>query len=596
MPPVPFAPPEPGPALAWSNAGSPGGGPVQGIGGSSVVLVASTWNHGTFRSFDAGLHWSRIADFPPVTEARVAFDPTDALIGYVYGFGGVARTLDGGQTWTHVLDNFVSYRLAISPSGAILASTRDADGYQHVVRSTDHGETWTDLHLPESRWASMYGLSFGRHDDEVVAMSISDKWVTHDGGATWSHTRGMHLDLKRAPDGTLWLAGFSIQKSLDGGDTWLDVAAPDHGWPLGMGEDGALLVASGDGFFRTRDGGASWEDLGHAEFAFGATSILVDPADPDALFVSDEFLGVTRIGPAPAGGHRAEGRTTGLPPVPLLALGGSADGDVLLAGSTLGLYASRDGGDSWRHTGQGAGMIGITSVAASGDGSVILAGGQNRVFQPFVLTSRDGGETYDIVLLDIGGDGYLAGLAFAGASTTVAYAAATMDLAWSSILETRDGGLHWTPILRVPAKMRDVAWDDASGTLVAATEIGVLRYEGNGAWTPLGATFNTWTVAAEAGDVWSNGPEVSLWKLQGAQQAPWAQTGDYLVDLSAEPGGAAVWAVNDDGRLLRCAPEAGVGACADVSPEGHTIATLVTPDGHRAFAATRDHGIYAVDL
>lgn len=587
---VSFLPTAPAESLGWTREGSPGGGFVQGLGGSAAVLVASTLHHGAYRSFDGGLLWEPIPSFPPVTEARVAFDPRDPLVGYVYGFGGVARTQDGGHTWTHVVENVVSHRLAIGPEGGLAASTRDAAGYQRVLYSGDGGASWLDLGLPEDRWSSMYGLAFGRSEDEVVAMSFSKMWVTHDAGASWVESRHESRDLQRAPDGTLWRAGWTLERSVDGGASWALAPAPDAASPIAAGSDGALFVPTATGVLMTQDAGATWENLGHGELAWGATQLLVDPADASALLIADEFVGITRISPS-----GVEGRTTGLPPVEVLALGASRDGSALLAGARTGAYVSRDGGASWRHTGVGAGMLATTSVAASHDGAGLLAGGQNRVFQPFIAASADGGTTWRTVPLNIGGDGFVAGLAFAGESTRVAYAAVTMTLTWSSVVRTTDGGRSWDEILSIPEPIRDVAWDDAEGVLLVATGKGVLEHRA-GAWALRGATLNTWTVAAEAGRSWSNGPGPSLWGAGAGIHRPVADTGAFLVDISAEPGGAAVWAADTAGHVSRCTPGAPLGACERAELPGEARAVLVRPDGGRVFVATRAAGILSAPL
>ncbi|HUR67804.1 MAG TPA: hypothetical protein VM370_01045 [Candidatus Thermoplasmatota archaeon] len=568
------------PAPAWSNAASPGGGPVQGIGGSSVVLVASTWSNGAYESRDGGRHWVPIEGFPDVTEARVQFDLSDPLVGYVYGFGGVARTLDGGATWDHVLVTGVSSRLAVSPSGAVAASFRDDDWGTHVLVSRDRGDTWTDIAAPIPPFSSLYGLAFGHTDADVVAMSISALWATHDGGASWTTSGHDLLDLRRAPDGTLWGGGFSMRRSVDDGRTWQEAGAPANGFPLAIGADGRVFVPTSAGVLTSADAGATWQDLGSPGLAFGATSLLVDPKDPGAVFVSDEFLGITRVS---AGG--AESRATGLQPIEFLALAAAADGSVLLAGGAQGIFASRDEGATWSHTGAGAGFIGVFSVAASDDGSVLYGGGRTRVFSPFLVASVDRGATWDVFLPNVGGDGFIAGIAVDPADARHAFAAASMDLASSKLLETTDGGDVWNVVLDLPILFHDVAWDAGSGRPILATELGTLAYERPDLAIPRGATLDTATVAAVGARSWSSGPQASVWAgAAGAPHLPWADTGTLVRDLSPEDD-ASVWASDVGGALWRCAQL----ACEDVSPPAATHASIASRGA--AYAAT-ERGIY----
>ena len=571
--------------ITWSNAASPGGGPVQGVGGSSAVMVASTWWNGAYRSYDAGLHWEQIPGFPPVSEARVAFDPSDPQVGYVYGFGGVARTLDGGATWTHVLSTTVTYRLGLSPSGSVIASYRDSESYTHLLYSTDRGATWTDINFPKegTRFMSLYGLAFGHTEQDVVAMNIGKMWRTSDGGATWSVSNHTFLDLQRAPDGTLWAGGFTIAKSADNGATWTSVPAPDTGWPIAVGGDGRVFVPASDGFLTSADGGATWTNLGFGGVAFGATQLFVDPADASAVFFSDENIGVAHVSPQGYGT-----RTTGLQSIEVLALGASGDGSVLLAGTHLGLYASRDGGDNWAHTGAGMGFIGVFSVGASSDGSVIMGGGQTRVFSPFIVSSRDGGATFTISNPQLGGDGYISGIAFDPADPMHAFAAARMQLATNKVIETNDGGLTWRIVLDLPeGRIWDVAFDAAAGKALIATEFGVLVYEGNGLVSVRSPTLETRTVAARDGRSWSAGPSVSIWSgAGGAPHTPWADATGTVRDISPESSDA-VWATGTLGPVWRCAAD----ECTDLSPPADAAAVLVRPDGGAVFAATEE-GIY----
>lgn len=597
---VPAMPAPAASTLEWSNASSPGGGTVWGLGGSTAVLIASTTLDGTYRSADNGLHWTRIADFPGVSEAHsIKFDPNDPLRGYVAGFGGVARTTDGGLTWDHVVESHASYRLDVSPTGAVVASSREQAGVQHILKSLDGGDTWTDLGPVGEPWGSLYGLSFGRTDSEIVASSISRTYVTHDDGATWTASDRLVLDLARDADGDLWRAGFSVERSTDGGLTWIVVPGA-RGTQLATRPDGGVYVVGHDGLALTPDDGATWQTLGFSEAFFGATVVMADPREPEAILFSDEFRGVTRLAKDENGTYLLEGRTTGLPPVHVLGLGASPDGSILLAGSTLGLYLSRDGGDTWAHTGAGLGIMSVVGVAASADNQVVIAGGQNRIFQPFVQISRDGGRTFgDMDPLDIGGDGVIRAIAFAGESSSHVFAAAHMDLAWSAVLESHDGGRTWDKALNIPAEVYDVAWDSGTGRIVAATGVGVLAYEGKGVWTPLGATFNTWGLGAGGGRVYSSGYGQNVWRDgPGGALAPWADTdGEYVVDIAVHPLEAdRVLATVDGGSVYRCADGLLTGACENVAiPGERALGTLVRPDGGRAFAATK-HGVWSADL
>ena len=566
----------------WSNASSPGGGPVQGVGGSELVLVASTWWNGAFRSYDGGRHWEPIPGFPPVSEARVQFDPSDPAVGYVYGFGGVARTTDAGQTWSHILDTYVTYRLAIGPGGAVIATHR-ANWDTHIYFSTSRGDTWTDLGTPMPSFSSVYGLAFGPTQDDIVAMTISTMHVTHNGGATWTTSSHNFLDLQRAPDGTLWGAGFSVKRSHDGGATWQATASPVTGWPSAVGDDGRVFVRTSSGVITSSDGGASWANLGYGDATYGATSLVVDPQDGAAVFVSDEFLGVSRVSLA-----GFESRSTGLPPIDVYALGASADGSVLIAGGPHGVYASRDHGESWSHTGAGKGFWYTSAVAASADGSVLYGGGRTRVFAPFIVASTDGGATWAVDNPNLGGDGAITGIAVDPNDGRRAFAAARMDLTSSKLIETTDGGRSWRVVLTLPVGITDVAWDVNVGKPLVATDAGVFHYESATpapTAAPWGPTLLARPVAATPGRTFSGGPGTSVWSGAGAPHAPWADTGQQIIDIAPQDADTA-WTAGADGTVHRCR----LAVCQVASPPESARAVVVSSGA--VYAGTVGGGIY----
>ncbi|HET6403009.1 MAG TPA: hypothetical protein VFH78_00045, partial [Candidatus Thermoplasmatota archaeon] len=190
--------------------------------------------------------------------------------------------------------------------------------------------------------------------------------------------------------------------------------------------------------------------------------------------------------------------------------------------------------------------------------------------------------------LQLGGDGAITGFAFDPADPLRAFASATMDLAASKLIETRDGGMTWTVAFTLPEfDIWDVAWDSTTGKPLIATELGVLVYEGAGIVTPRGAALDSRAVAERDGRSWSGGPAPSVWSgADGAPHAPFAHTGAAILDLAPDAR-ESVWAASVGGAVSRCT----LGACEDVSTPAKAAALLVRPDGGAVFAAT-DNGIY----
>jgi hypothetical protein len=598
VPALPPAPPAQAEAVAWSNERSPAGGPVQSLAGDADVLVASHWYGGTYRSTDGGAHWQHIAGFPDVVEARVAWDPTDGQRGYVAGFGGFARTTDGGLTWEHVFTDTVSYRVAVGPSGRVLTTIRDADWNQKVMSSTDGGATWRDMGAPLPQFTSIYGLEFGRTEQEVVVMSISRLWYTHDDGATWTQQlHNVHLDLERTEDGALWRAADGLQRSLDGGATWSPVDTPGDPNPVLLGaRPGGLLAASSAGIMATTDGGATWTWVGFPGVAFASTSLSADPRDPQAVFVTHENLGILRIAPDGQGGFALQGRTAGLPPVEVRVLGGSADGSILLAGSPFGLYASRDGGMAWEHTGQAIGLMTLHSVGANHDGSVLYAGGNNAIFQNFLLSSRDGGKTWTGSHFDVGGDSKVVGIATPPDQPLTAWIAVQPQFGNSRVFETQDGGLTWTQV-HSGSRIFSIAHHAPTSSVLAGTIDGVKARDALGQWT-LRSHGDAFAVSSAGGSAYAAGEALRLWRSVplglGAVFAPHTDLQANVLSLAAFPDGTGVLAGTNQGKVLRC-PAVPLVHCADLAFPEQARAVLLSADGSKAFAANAN-GVWTATL
>jgi photosystem II stability/assembly factor-like uncharacterized protein len=205
-------------------------------------IVAGT-TFGAFLTRDGGGSW---AEFEGVwgTVGAVLQDPraptTWLASAQSSGMtpGGLYISHDSGSTWQAKPEFSSAAGLAADPvSGALLADAgiKPANGQPYfggIVRSTDHGNTWTRV------------------------------YATPNGAAL--------LADPRVP-GRIWAAGGRLHRSDDGGLTWVEVAAP---WPcepptvlcgpftlLVDAPRDRLLIVAGDQVFTSLDDGASWDPL-----------------------------------------------------------------------------------------------------------------------------------------------------------------------------------------------------------------------------------------------------------------------------------------------------------------------------------------------
>ncbi len=261
---------------------------------------------------------------------------------------------DGGELRGPFLEGWAVYH-AVSHEGVVYAAANSPFFGATVQRSADGGETWEraeGLGLPEE---SGLTLNAAWH----VEPAGSRLWLgcdpgalfsSEDGGVNWIPNAALleHPTRERwepgagglclhsiqvAPDGTLYIAisAAGAFRSDDGGETFTpinkDVAAdfmPDDKYPevgqcvhkllVHPARPERLWQQNHCGVYRSDDRGDNWHRLDGnglpSDFGFG---IALDPADPDAAWVIPEEGAANRV----------------------------------TVGGRMGVYRTRDGGETW---------------------------------------------------------------------------------------------------------------------------------------------------------------------------------------------------------------------------------------------------------
>ncbi len=305
----------------------------------------------------SALHWRLIGPFRGGWATAVSGIPGNGTTFYFGGAdGGVWRTTDAGVTWQPLFNRQGSASigaLAVAPGdprvlwvGTGQVNQRwdivDGDG---VYRSTDGGQTWTNVGLADTRHIGRIWID-PRNADTVVVAALGHVFGpneqrgifrTEDGGRTWSKVLYRDADTgavdlaadPSVPDvlyASLWQVrrhpwldywqpaigpGSGIYKSTDAGRTWSPVGG--SGLPrvplgrisLGVAPGTAArrvwaLIASetSGGFYRSEDGGNTWvavnADPGLASDYM--SQVIPDPRNRDAVWTVGRSLHLSRDG------------------------------------------------------------------------------------------------------------------------------------------------------------------------------------------------------------------------------------------------------------------------------------------------------------
>lgn len=356
-------------------------------------LDAETLRGFAFRGIGPSLTTGRIAD--------VEIDPNDPSVWYVAAAsGGLWKTVNRGNTWTPIFDEYGSYSLGVvtvdpRDSNIVWLGTGENQSQRAVsfgdgiYKSVDAGETWTHVGLDESEHIQRI-LIDPRNSNVVYVAAQGPLWApgghrgvykTVDGGETWS--RVLHVsddtgitDLVMDPvdPDVFYAAAYQrrrrvgqligggpeagVFKSTDAGATWRRI---ENGLPavhkgrIALAVDPrnrrrvyAQVVAQGEegGFFRSDDGGESWSRMsdhngGDPQY-YG--ELFVDPHQPETIWTIE-----VRVHRSQDGGRTFEAMDFPIHVDQHEIVFDPDDPDHMLIGNDGGLYETYDAGETWRH-------------------------------------------------------------------------------------------------------------------------------------------------------------------------------------------------------------------------------------------------------
>jgi photosystem II stability/assembly factor-like uncharacterized protein len=231
--------------------------------------------------------WERLAGGLPA-EARVravAVHPQDPRVIYAGTLNGPYRSTDGGDTWRALAlpdGGWEVWSFLFHPdrSDVVYAGT----GPPAVFRSDDGGDTWTRLPLHDSgRVKASFACRVTRLAADPSAphelyagLEVGGVLRSLDGGARWDDVSHDLAKLAERPH----------LRSRIVSDTETEGMLDSHALCVSSARPGTVWLAVRMGLFRSADRGTTWEDMEVGRFSplTYARDVKVSPHDPGTLY------------------------------------------------------------------------------------------------------------------------------------------------------------------------------------------------------------------------------------------------------------------------------------------------------------------------
>ena len=463
---------------------------------------------GAFRSRDAGETWGKvlfISDSTGVVDLE--FAPDDASTIYAVSWrgerkpwtiisgareGGVYRSVDAGDSWTHLTDGLPG---GLRGKGDLAVSAADPDRIYVLIeapgteggvyRSDDRGDSWRQVSdFQPIRNRPFYYTNLHAHptNADILWGMAEGYWYSEDGGESWSARRTPHGD-----NHDLWInpddPNIQIQSNdgganvtLDGGQTWstqlnqptaelyqvdLSDAYPYRLYAGKQDEGSAFSVPSLPEYGAGGPAPTHWRAEGSCETG----PAVPKPGDPDIVFTNCKgrfgvfnrrtgqeqhyYVGYENLYGANPGD--LEYRFQRVVPIHV----SPHDPEVVYHGSQF-VHRTRDGGRTWET---------ISPDLTAFDR-------ERQMYSGGPITIDITGEEHYSVLYDIQESPHELGVIWAGAND-------------GPVHVTRDGGANWTDVTPPMPPLGRVQTIEVSPHDPAKAYVAVLRYQLDD-WEPYG--------------------------------------------------------------------------------------------------------------
>ena len=366
------------------------------------IFAGSHLGDGLFVTTDAGVSWQAVEtngtdpgedDFKNQRIYSVKIAPSDSQVVWVAHNFWAEKSIDGGTTWTHILNSSMqrdctdcggsaddfrfTMSLAIDPGDSQIVYAGTAGPLNTyaggaVYKTVDGGASWTKMNLGNNFDFAVVDLAIDPNDSDIIWIVTSSFGFGGFGGTLYRSTDG----------GVTWSSIFSLTPF---GGAFLTLA-------LKPNDPNTVFTGSGFGLITHTFDGVQWNFAQPVPGSALVNDISFDPQDAETLYI--DWLtpvpwggdGIGKVGRSTDGGATWEvfALPAGLNALSFFPLAvDPSDSEVLYAGdSNLGIYKSTDHGQNWTPVNDGINAVIVYDVAIDPrDSEHILAGTISGIYE-----------------------------------------------------------------------------------------------------------------------------------------------------------------------------------------------------------------------
>jgi photosystem II stability/assembly factor-like uncharacterized protein len=401
------------------------------VGDAGTVLLSN----------DDGTTWQRIEPFTAQTFRNVFIKDSLTFFGVAShdnGLGEIYKTIDGGQNWVMVYNiSNRSLRDVHFPNDSIGYAVGNVGA---LIKSTDGGNTWLDISSLGILGGDLTSVYFLNSDTGFVGRTYTNAamYKTEDGGATWSQVFGYNgqacYTIKFLND-TLGYAGAynsRIFRTTNAGATWLQQTTFQTNEKVTSIDFSDLThgIAVTHSYIYRTNNGTTWAGPFNGQPNF----ISAAYAPTGSIVLGDSYGGL-HTAQNSGNTYTNSNSKSGFFNFKRIKFADAQNGWVM--GEGYNFLKTTNGGATWTSTNPTYYVDYVNDMAVLSPNKVIIVAGSINNTDSKVITTTNGGSTYNEQVLSTNG---LNAVSFPSATT--GYIVGNNGVAF----KTTNGGTSYTAI------------------------------------------------------------------------------------------------------------------------------------------------------